>query len=52
MKRRDLERHWGQGLAETRTACARADKLANRVRVACEAAGLDVRPGAFEEQPR
>lgn len=43
---------WGRGMPETRRAYERADELANRVRDACEAAGLEVRPGALEEQLR
>jgi hypothetical protein len=42
--------HCGRGMAGARRAYERADELANRVREACEAAGLEVRPGAFEEQ--
>ena len=38
--------HWGRGMAGAR----RAYELANRLRDACEAAGLEVPPRAFAEQ--
>ena len=44
--------HRGEGMEETKRAYQRADELANRIRTACEAAGLETRPGAFEEQLR
>ncbi|MBD0282654.1 MAG: hypothetical protein ICV69_10740 [Thermoleophilaceae bacterium] len=44
--------HWGEGMPETKAAYAKAGELAGRIRTACEAAGLETRPGAFEEQLR
>ena len=43
---------WGEGMQETKRAYERADELTNRIRTACEAAGLETRPGAFQEQLR
>jgi hypothetical protein len=44
--------HWGEGVPETKRAYERAGELAERIRTACEAAGLETRPGAFQEQLR
>lgn len=41
---------WGREMDDTKLAYRHADTVANRIRDACERAGLEVRPGAFEEQ--
>jgi hypothetical protein len=39
-------------MPETKKGYERANELRERIRTACEAAGLKTHPGAFEEQPR
>jgi hypothetical protein len=36
--------HWGEGMSETTKGYERANELLERIRTACEAAGLETRP--------